>query len=182
MIDYLFIYYFCLGYVFFFFKQKTAYEMRISDWSSDVCSSDLELHQLLGGGFGHGNVRHAAIRCRQAEQLMQFAGIGHLLDDVRATDQLTVDIQLRNRWPIAEQLDAVADFGVGEYVHPVIRHAKATQDADRLGREAALWRVGLAFHEQHGAVGIEQGLDAFAHLRLNRHGAAPDGLARYFTR
>src|SRR3546814_4449232 len=29
--------YFC----FFFFKQKTAYEMRISDWSSDVCSSDL---------------------------------------------------------------------------------------------------------------------------------------------
>src|SRR3546814_1460540 len=28
-------------YVFFFFKQKTAYEMLISDWSSDVCSSDL---------------------------------------------------------------------------------------------------------------------------------------------
>src|SRR3546814_2339606 len=31
---------FCLV-LFFFFKQKTAYEMRISDWSSDVCSSDL---------------------------------------------------------------------------------------------------------------------------------------------
>src|SRR3546814_7857722 len=30
--------------VFFFFKQKTAYEMRISDWSSDVCSSDLPTH------------------------------------------------------------------------------------------------------------------------------------------
>src|SRR3546814_17354185 len=30
-----------LGMVVFFFKQKTAYEMRISDWSSDVCSSDL---------------------------------------------------------------------------------------------------------------------------------------------
>src|SRR3546814_4398428 len=30
-----------LGVIFFFFKQKTAYEMRISDWSSDVCSSDL---------------------------------------------------------------------------------------------------------------------------------------------
>src|SRR3546814_9849955 len=29
--------------VLFFFKQKTAYEMRISDWSSDVCSSDLGL-------------------------------------------------------------------------------------------------------------------------------------------
>src|SRR3546814_3095264 len=47
---------------FFFFKQKTAYEMRISDWSSDVCSSDLEggavadppetgaLHDAAGAG------------------------------------------------------------------------------------------------------------------------------------
>src|SRR3546814_4102194 len=35
----------CVNYCvvcFFFFKQKTAYEMRISDWSSDVCSSDLK--------------------------------------------------------------------------------------------------------------------------------------------
>src|SRR3546814_10021551 len=32
---------------FFFFKQKTAYEMRISDWSSDVCSSDLAVHHPL---------------------------------------------------------------------------------------------------------------------------------------
>src|SRR3546814_2795347 len=36
----------------FFFKQKTAYEMRISDWSSDVCSSDLDglLQRLLDAG------------------------------------------------------------------------------------------------------------------------------------
>src|SRR3546814_16171553 len=33
--------------VYFFFKQKTAYEMRISDWSSDVCSSDLEGAQAV---------------------------------------------------------------------------------------------------------------------------------------
>src|SRR3546814_12173780 len=32
--------------LFFFFKQKTAYEMRISDWSSDVCSSDLAKQQV----------------------------------------------------------------------------------------------------------------------------------------
>src|SRR3546814_5759186 len=32
-----------LLYVFFFFKQKSAYEFRISDWSSDVCSSDLSM-------------------------------------------------------------------------------------------------------------------------------------------
>src|SRR3546814_1393247 len=35
----------CL-FIFFFFKQKTAYEMRISDWSSDVCSSDLRRASL----------------------------------------------------------------------------------------------------------------------------------------
>src|SRR3546814_1159276 len=35
---------------FFFFKQKTAYEMRISDWSSDVCSSDLEALSKLTAG------------------------------------------------------------------------------------------------------------------------------------
>src|SRR3546814_943439 len=32
-----------VSWLVFFFKQKTAYEMRISDWSSDVCSSDLPL-------------------------------------------------------------------------------------------------------------------------------------------
>src|SRR3546814_17604093 len=33
----------------FFFKQKTAYEMRISDWSSDVCSSDLRWREKVAG-------------------------------------------------------------------------------------------------------------------------------------
>src|SRR3546814_10516181 len=40
-----------LFYGFFFFKQKTAYEMRISDWSSDVCSSDLMLGRALRIGI-----------------------------------------------------------------------------------------------------------------------------------
>src|SRR3546814_7490432 len=37
--------------VFFFFKQKTAYELRISDWSSDVCSSDLLIYARHDSGF-----------------------------------------------------------------------------------------------------------------------------------
>src|SRR3546814_9125791 len=37
------------SFVFFFFKQKSAYEMRISDWSSDVCSSDLVARQAEAG-------------------------------------------------------------------------------------------------------------------------------------
>src|SRR3546814_2245123 len=40
-------------FFFLFFKQKTAYEMRISDWSSDVCSSDLRAdHRLARLGTG----------------------------------------------------------------------------------------------------------------------------------
>src|SRR3546814_9015015 len=38
---------------FFFFKQKTAYEMRISDWSSDVCSSDLQRWPIVSGTIIH---------------------------------------------------------------------------------------------------------------------------------
>src|SRR3546814_8730589 len=52
----------------FFFKKKTAYEMRISDWSSDVCSSDLdvgrnvaEIFQQIGGIGGEREVADARI-------------------------------------------------------------------------------------------------------------------------
>src|SRR3546814_1325355 len=47
---------FIMSFFFFFFKQKTAYEMRISDWSSDVCSSDLLCAE-----------RRAARRCRPVD-------------------------------------------------------------------------------------------------------------------
>src|SRR3546814_2956174 len=48
------------GFSFVFFKQKTAYEMRISDWSSDVCSSDLGVerhrkHAATDGNTQQGN-------------------------------------------------------------------------------------------------------------------------------
>src|SRR3546814_4421397 len=51
---------------FFFFKQKTAYEMRISDWSSDVCSSDL---RCAGARSGRCRDRHGhRRRCRDRER------------------------------------------------------------------------------------------------------------------
>src|SRR3546814_3554580 len=56
-----------MSYIFvFFFKQKTAYEMRISDWSSDVCSSDLWLRALRAIDFPEPwprvhDLRHTAV-------------------------------------------------------------------------------------------------------------------------
>src|SRR3546814_7753552 len=56
---------------FFFFKQKTAYDMRISDWSSDVCSSDLP--EAAGSGrFGQD----------EGEYRIEVAGAGRQHEDV----------------------------------------------------------------------------------------------------
>src|SRR3546814_2576091 len=56
-------------FVFFFFKQKTAYEMRISDWSSDVCSSDLVAH--------HQKARHIHAKiARNADMLLGHIRLG----------------------------------------------------------------------------------------------------------
>src|SRR3546814_8085335 len=52
----------CVCFLFFFFKQKTAYEMRISDWSSDVCSSDLVSVRPLFDYSGLGGPDFSAIR------------------------------------------------------------------------------------------------------------------------
>src|SRR3546814_2687264 len=46
-------------FFFFFFKQKTAYEMRISDWSSDVCSSDLQPRPDIVVTADHGSQRRS---------------------------------------------------------------------------------------------------------------------------
>src|SRR3546814_4089517 len=64
----------CFLCLFFFFKQKTAYEMRISDWSSDVCSSDLVMID---------HCRHLVVRADLQEvglELVAFADVDR--DDV----------------------------------------------------------------------------------------------------
>src|SRR3546814_12769730 len=72
---------------FFFFKQKTAYEMRISDWSSDVCSSDLI---LLAIGRGDRNVDgHQRIG---ADDLVIGRRIGVEVDDVNLALRRGVEI------------------------------------------------------------------------------------------
>src|SRR3546814_3446870 len=57
-------------WVFFFFKQKTAYEMRISDWSSDVCSSDL----LAAGATDAGATMVQALWARAVADLNRGEG------------------------------------------------------------------------------------------------------------
>src|SRR3546814_952932 len=105
-------FYFCI----FFFKQKTAYEMRISDWSSDVCSSDLFRDRFILVRMQHaqalaGEPDRAAARCGDdaaladhgrlaivsptavggrivAQELPRIAGVGVVVEQagVRACD------------------------------------------------------------------------------------------------
>src|SRR3546814_7437043 len=67
-----------VGGFFFFFKQKTAYEMRISDWSSDVCSSDLIVtayNDMLSAHQPYGRYpEQIKIFAREAGATAQVAG------------------------------------------------------------------------------------------------------------
>src|SRR3546814_17176153 len=77
--------------MFFFFKQKTAYELRISDWSSDVCSSDLLIARAactISGMYGT-SVVHLPRRVRWHRKLERHAAfrVGRRVD-VRAADRV----------------------------------------------------------------------------------------------
>src|SRR3546814_8253812 len=76
--------------VFFFFKQKTAYEMRISDWSSDMCSSDLN---GIARGRRGGVARHAVLRDREGQEIRLF----HRGSPWRRQDRDTGENQRRRR-------------------------------------------------------------------------------------
>src|SRR3546814_4674263 len=88
---------------FFFFKQKTAYEMRISDWSSDVCSSDLLA--ALNGWLRpklivpvHGEIRHMHEQARFAvEQGVPAALVQQNRSEERRVGKESVS-KCRSRW------------------------------------------------------------------------------------
>src|SRR3546814_13901557 len=81
--------------VFFFFKQKTAYEMRISDWSSDVCSSDLEPPQngQASSDAGPGSCRlkltKAVVALRSRSQLRSRTPFFNAIDQARSSGLLS---------------------------------------------------------------------------------------------
>src|SRR3546814_6859584 len=84
----------------FFFKQKTAYEMRISDWSSDVCSSDL-LRQRMGVLFQQGalftdlNVfENVAFPLREHTQVSESQVVERVLDKLDAVGPRTAAHQI----------------------------------------------------------------------------------------
>src|SRR3546814_10182850 len=87
-------------YLIFFFKQKTAYEMRISDWSSDVCSSDLK---AVGDQLTAVFVDHGLLRKGEREQVEN--------DYVASTGVRLITVDARERFLSA--LAGVSDPEIG---------------------------------------------------------------------
>src|SRR3546814_3865374 len=98
----------------FFFKQKTAYEMRISDWISDACSSDLP-------------ARRPGFRVSRMQR-----GANLLGDGLRPVDQLHV----RHRRVVAIAEAALEDPQVAARAALVARAELDEQLADRLDRQS----------------------------------------------
>src|SRR3546814_7668234 len=87
----------------FFFKQKTAYEMRISDWSSDVCSSDLTER------------REASAAQTQAGNMADlFADFNGLPDDNAKTEFYQHDAHWANRMILGDSLQVMASLAERE--------------------------------------------------------------------
>src|SRR3546814_15371128 len=107
----------------FFFKQKTAYEMRISDWSSDVCSSDLGGPAPYVGAIARPFVRIAgaigALRQRRAAAVLEIVDALAAHEIVADAAELDPDmavlvpeqrLELKMLLPV---IDAPVLFGVG---------------------------------------------------------------------
>src|SRR3546814_7137744 len=127
--------------VFFFFKQKTAYEMRISDWSSDVCSSDLRIAAAAAGREVARKAFYPNINL-QALVGVQAIGLGNLFSD-----------------------DAVT-YGAGPAIHlPIFQGGKLR--AEHAGATA---RLDEAVADYNNAIltAVREAADALAQIAIGR--------------
>src|SRR3546814_9551222 len=113
---------------FFFFKQKTAYEMRISDWSSDVCSSDLmgdlpELEITDQAGPGASTQQFVFVDASEARMLPVQAGTD-------AAYRTVVQIQYRRQ----QQMELVERNGGVNFAYEI--EAEETIGVDLGGEDA----------------------------------------------
>src|SRR3546814_2845459 len=122
---------------FFFFKQKTAYDMLISDWSSDVCSSDLE-----------------AAADQRAFGSEPAAAVG-VVDDVRHAV-----VVADHHHHVARDVDQVADLQPGGRLHALVA-AVAGVEGEAVQRRADALRTGVA-RQLHAEAAVDLGYEAAA--------------------
>src|SRR3546814_14591451 len=120
---------------FFFFKQKTAYEMRISDWSSDVCSSDLlDAHFMAGDGRVNENIGLTAVHH------VFHAEHNRLVEHTKEVVLASGDLAFLNEWLVDDvaalpatpaAIDALV--GDGERLFQAAKESEARRGGNRGG-------------------------------------------------
>src|SRR5262249_6023429 len=86
------------------------------------------------------------------EQLAQLALLEHLAHDVATAHELTLDVELRDRRPLRERLDAFADAHVFQHVHILVVDPHVAEDLRHLGGETALGKILGPLHEHNHVV------------------------------
>src|SRR3546814_17746154 len=135
----------------FFFKQKTAYELRISDWSSDVCSSDLGL-TIRGSGIDVPAmdsavlVRQSAERATVVDNRLEDNLFGVYLHGAAGSRVENNVIHGRRDLRISEAGNGVSIWNApgAAIVGNDIRHGQIGSEACREGVGQTVWTAGVA--------------------------------------
>src|SRR3546814_16705461 len=123
---------------FFFFKQKTAYEMRISDWSSDVCSSDLPQRLvrlqliapvLLRTQLGIAGIAVVVVQKGARQEVVEVELFDLSLDFQR-------QVEARRRRPGERQRPLGANEAALQTVHAALRKRRMFVARDEIGRDS----------------------------------------------
>src|SRR5262249_49369253 len=93
------------------------------------------------------------------EHGLQLAGLEHLADDVATADELALDVELRDRRPVRERLDALAQVIGLEHVQALIGYAEVIEDLHHLAGKPAHPKLRRSLHEQHDVVALQLVVD-----------------------
>src|SRR3954469_11170539 len=131
-------------------------------------SRALPIRRAANAASGRGVDRDALV----GKELLQFAGLEHLADDVATADELALDVELRNGRPVGIGLDAVAQFGGFQDVQALVTDPDVIEDLHHLPGKAALGKLRCAFHKQYDVVRlhfiVDKLLDAHIHFLMGR--------------
>src|SRR3546814_1870059 len=126
-----------IGRYHFFFKQKTAYDMRISDWSSDVCSSDLfaPAQQAVLAAVGD----PAFLRVYLGDRRREFVPVGMVGDDQRQFDH-----PLPRTLAHAHPARGHRGHGIGQPPRPAIIQRRRRRSEEHTSELQSLMRISYA--------------------------------------